>query len=49
MNSASLTGNTVAPGSVVAVFGINLASNNSTSSANRLATTLDSVTVKAGG
>ena len=49
MNSATQTGNTVAPGSVVAVYGINLASNNSTSSANRLATSLDNVTVKAGG
>jgi len=49
MNSASQSGNTVAPGSAVAVYGINLAANNLTSPASRLATTLENVTVKAGG
>ena len=50
MNSATeLANHPVAPGSAVAVFGINLASNNLASSAARLATTLESVTVKAAG
>jgi uncharacterized protein (TIGR03437 family) len=50
MNSAAQTeSKAVAPGSVVAIYGINLASNNLTSPATRLATTLDNVTVRAGG
>ena len=50
MNSAAQTeSKAVAPGSVVAIYGINLASDNFTSPAARLATTLDNVTVRAGG
>ena len=50
MNSAAKTqSNAVAPGSVVAIYGIHLASDHFTSPAARLATTLDNVTVRAGG
>jgi len=50
MNSAAQTGSkAVAPGSVVAIYGINLSSDNLTSPSARLATTLDNVTVRAGG
>jgi len=50
MNSAAQTeSKAVAPGSVVAIYGIHLASDNFTSPAARLATTLDNVTVRAGG
>jgi len=50
MNSAAQAeSKAVAPGSVVAIYGINLASNNLTSPTTRLATTLDNVTVRAGG
>jgi len=49
MNSAMETASKVAPGSVVSAYGINLASNHFTSTAAHLATTLDNVTVKAGG
>ena len=50
MNSAAQTpGNAVAPGSVVAIYGINLSPANLTSPAAHLASTLDNVTVKAGG
>ncbi len=50
MNGAAQTRNTaVAPGSAVAIYGINLASNNLASPASLLATTLDSVTVRVDG
>ncbi len=49
MNSAADAAGKVAPGSVVSIYGINLASGNFTSPSARLATTLDSVTVRAGG
>ncbi len=48
-NSAILTGNPVAPGSAVSVFGINLASDTFNSPATHLAQTLDNVTVQAAG
>jgi len=50
MNGAAQTpSNAVAPGSVVAIYGINLASDNFTSPASPLASTLDNVMVKADG
>jgi uncharacterized protein (TIGR03437 family) len=50
MNGAAQTpSRAVAPGSAVAIYGINLASNNLTSPASLLATTLDSVTVRVDG
>jgi uncharacterized protein (TIGR03437 family) len=48
-NSASPSGNAVAPGSAVSVYGINLASDTFNSPASRLAQTLDNVTVRADG
>ncbi len=47
-SAAPTTNNAVAPGSAVAVYGVNLASANS-SSPSRLAKTLDGVSVRAGG
>lgn len=50
MNSATnVAGNGVAPGSVVSIFGINLASGNFTSTASHLVSTLENVTVRAEG
>ncbi len=48
-NSAAQSSNAVAPGSAVSVYGIHLASETFNSPANRLAQTLDNVTVRAGG
>jgi uncharacterized protein (TIGR03437 family) len=48
-NSASPSGNAVAPGSAVSVYGVNLASDTFNSPASRLAQTLDNVTVRADG
>ncbi len=49
MNSATDAAGNVAPGSAVSIFGINLASNNFTSPASQLPSTLNNVTVKVNG